>query len=291
VIKHFGAIPYFSKRHRFQKAFGDFDGISKGQKALLWKYYETAVGKSFEPHSQPGEGDCVAHAYAAGVDILAACDIFMNSENEQWIANASVEMIYAGSRNEIGKGKLRGGGGSVGEWAAQYLQQYGVLHQLQYSNFDLTGYSVSRSTKYRDKGVPDELEPVARQHPVKTYSLITSARVAFDALYAGQLIPICSNYAFSNKRDADGFCKRDKRRKWYHCMLLAGFDDTTNRPGGLIINSWSAWNSGPTRYEQPVGSFWVDAEVIDGMLNVWQDSFAISAYEGHPKKMLHHKLY
>ena len=68
-------------------------------------------------------------------------------------------------------------------------------------------------------------------------------------------------------------------------------DDTGSRPGGLLVNSWGTdWISGPTRLDQPGGSFWADADVIDGMLSQ-EDSFAMSNYIGYPRQNLDYKLY
>jgi hypothetical protein len=259
------------------------------------------------------EGDCIGQGVGLGVDVLAACDKYMQFEPEEWVAKSSVEMIYAGSRNEIGAGRLAGKAGSYGKWAVKYLKEYGVLHRIPYKvgefELDLTGYHPSRSKRFRDLGVPDELEGIAREHPVKNYTKILDWRTAFDALYMGQPIILCSSYAFHDVRDKDGFAKPylgsqrwkktfgrrgywvNYRKRWYHCILLAGFKDD-ERPGGLLINSWGPdWITGPRTFGQPEGSFWVDAEYLDLMFNEWDSCFALSAYVGHPQKMLNHKLY
>jgi len=296
-VRHFGAIPYFSRRHKFAATFGHFSGISKGKSAFLWKYYELASGGPLIAHVQDGEGDCVGQAAGLGSDVLAGCDIFMKFDRERWLAKASVEMIYAGSRVEIGDNKIKGAG-SHAEWAVKYLQQYGVLHRTMYCDgtnyINLSGYSAKRSRAHRDSGVPDWLEPFAKKHPIKTYTMVKNARMAFDALYVGQPVVVCCSYAFPDKRDKQGFIKPYTgrwREKWYHAWLLAGFDDTGSRPGGLLVNSHGNWCSGPKRHGQPDGSHWVDAEYLDWMLGEWEDSFALSAYVGHPKRMLDHKLY
>lgn len=304
-VQFFGAIPHWSRRRPFQADYRRFTGIGKGKRALLWRYFEQATNGPLTPHTQGrhsdgtvGEGDCVGHAAALGADVLASCDIHMRHEPEQWIAKASVEMLYAGSRNEIGKGRLRGRPGSHAEWVALFMQKYGILHRTFYqsgeNSINLLGYHPGRSREYRDKGVPDWLEPLARRHPVKNITKITSTTAAFDALYVGQPVILTSSYAFKDKRDKDGFCEPflgPWRRKWYHAWLLAGYDDTGTRPGGLLINSHWLWNSGPKRLGQPDGSHWVDAHILDRMLAEWEDSHAISAYVGHPQRMLDHKLY
>jgi hypothetical protein len=293
-----------SRRRSFGQEYKDFTNISKGKKALLWKYLETQLGNVLTPYSQQSEGDCVGCSYGLAVDVLMACDRFMQMDPEVWQARASVEMIYAGSRNEIGKQKFKGHSGSNGEWASKYLQAYGVLHQLQYPDLDLTGYDPKRSREYRDSGVPDALEPIAKERPILNYTKVTNWRMAFDCLYVGQPIVLCSTWAFRNQRDQDGFCEPyksityrrpfrtfDFRVKWFHAMALVGFDDTTSRPGGLIVNSHGNWNEGPKRYDQPDGSFFVDVDILDNMLTDWNDCYAISSYVGKPYKLLKHNLY
>lgn len=317
-VEFYGALKPLTPPRRvpFTRAFRQYRGISTGQTAHLWKYLEMQIG-DLVPHVQSKdgvtEGDCVGQGAALGVDILAACDRYMRFEPEDWIAKASVEMIYAGARNEIGGGELEGSPGCHVKWAVDWLQQYGVLHRKPYVvgefELDLTGYHPSRSRRFRDLGVPDELEPIAKLRPVKTYTKILDWRSSFDALYMGQPIIIASSYAFHGTRDKDGFAKPYlatkwwkkrfgrrgywvySRKRWYHCMLLAGFKDD-ERPGGLVINSWgSDWIDGPLTFGQPEGSFWVDAEYLDLMFQEWESCFAISAYVGGPQKMLRHKLY
>lgn len=297
------------KRVTFRQAFQAYRGISKGKRAHLWKFYELATGGALIPHNQPDEGDCVGQGYALGCDLLAACDIFMHFEPEKFVAKASVEMIYAGSRVQIGKGEMGRWDGSYGQWAARFVHDYGVLHRLKYANgennINLEGYDNERSNYYSTRGVPTWLESIARQHPVATYTKIENYRQACDALYMGQPVVLCSSYAFESTRDADGFAaqylggqKRVRwrwvwsRRKWFHCLLLAGFDETRSRPGGLIINSWGPdWIDGPKALGQPEGSFFVEPDELDRMLSEWENCYALSSYVGHPQKRLNHRLY
>jgi hypothetical protein len=258
----------------------------------LWKYYEEING-AWVPHVQPGEGDCVGQATAGACDILAATDINMRFEPEKFVAKASVEACYGGSRM-IG-GSLGWGDGSRGEWAAKYVSQHGVLHRLQYDSADLTGYDFQRSNRYGRYGVSDELLQIAEEHPISTYTAVRTWDDARSALYNGQPVILCSTYAFSSRRDADGFAKQytgRRRKTWYHCMLLGGYDEEYRRPGGLILNSWGAdWISGPKRHEQPEGSFWAEPDEIERMLQDWGDCYALSSYLGHPEKKLIHRLY
>jgi hypothetical protein len=135
------------------------------------------------------------------------------------------------------------------------------------------------------------LEPIAKEHPVRTTTLVTSWEQARDAIANGYPVAICSDQGFNDERDEQGFL-HTIRKPWYHCMLLAGIDTMSRRQGGLLINSWgSNWVDGPTRWEQPAGSFWVESDVIDSMLKK-EDSFALSNYKGYPgQNNLDYRLY
>jgi len=294
-VKFFGAIPSQSQRYSFPTVFGHFTGISQGKKALLWKYFELATKGPLEPHNQTNKPDCVAQAAALTCDILAACDIHMRNEPERWVAKANVEMIYEGSRQEIGANQLKLRPGSSGEWCSKWVNEYGILHRLPYS---AEGHYLNlmehKPKNYGNNGVPDWLESIAKKHRIATYTKATNFREACDAMYVGQPLLLCCSYAFPDKRDGQGFSKPKlghRREKWFHAWCLAGFDDTGQRPGGLLINSHGLWNSGPKRHGQPNGSHWVDAEYLDLLIREWEDCYALSAYVGHPQRMLNHKLY
>ena len=305
-----------NKRPRpgFYDRFAPFKGISTLSKnVFLWKNLEREIGE-IEPHYQgsapdgtPGEGDCVGHAAAMGCDVLSASDIHFLNEREKFLAKSNVEMIYAGSRVEIGGDQISGGG-SRGIWAAKYLKQYGVLHRIQYkdeqNSIDLSGYHPGRSRQYRRSGVPDWLEPIARQHPVQEYTNVRTGKEALDAICAGQPVIMCSSYAFHDLRDDEGFCqpylggtyKRgwrqfSFRKQWWHAMVMTGALLEGGRVGGLIQNSHGAWNSGPRPYGIPVGSFFVDLKYIDLMVKDWGDCWALSSYKGHEAGYHKHRLY
>jgi hypothetical protein len=240
---------------------------------------------------------------------------------EKWKAKASVEMAYVGSRIEIGQQDnpdnpdednwLEDRAGSHGEWAARFVNEYGVLHRLKYrrgvNSIDLTGYDPKRSKKYRDEGVPDWLEPIAREHPVREITNVQTGQEALDAVCAGQPVIMCSSYAFHNTRDADGFStpylgmgwkwfkgfgrRWVRLKQWWHAMILTGAILEGNRVGGILQNSHGIWNSGPRPYGMPEGAFAVELDVLDTMVKNWFDCYALSSYKGHSAKRIRHRLY
>lgn len=268
------------------------------KRVFLWKYLERATGCRLVPHNQ-GTGDCVAQAFGLGVDILTGIQQVKGAGT--WVAKAATEPIYAGSRVEIGGGKYRTAG-SHGVWAARYLEEYGVLLRQPYldGKYDFTEYSAKKAVAWAHicnrcttwgGGIPDELESIARKHPVRTATLVSTWDEAVAAVANGYPVTLCSSQGFNDNRPRDNQGFLQPGGTWYHAMLLAGIDTISDRPGGLIINSWgSDWVSGPTRFGQPVGSFWADAETIDGMLRMG-DSHALSNYKGYPPQHLDYQLF
>lgn len=257
-------------------------GSGKGKVVLLYKLFEELTAVPLVPHRQ-AIGDCVAHAFGLGVDVLTAVRVLMFNQPEKWVAKSATEIIYAGSRVEASSRRLRGDG-SMGVWASKFIREWGVLLRQKYlgGDYDYTNYSGSVARKLGKSGVPDELEPLCREHPVKTCSIVCSWEECRDSVANGYPVAMCSNTGFNKTRDKDGFLRRS-RRPWYHAMIILGIDDKYKRPGGLIQNSWGkSWVSGPTRHGQPVGSFWADASVIDRAMRQG-DSIALSGYVGYPR--------
>jgi hypothetical protein len=256
----------------------------KGKVALLWKYYEQLTGQKLQPMNQGDIGDCVSMGFGMAVDMLTATQIVSEKKNEGWEAPTATEIIYGGSRVEVGHNKSSGDG-STGAWAAEFLAEYGTLLRKKYLDWDFSQYSVDLSRKLGDSGVPDELEPLCKEHPVKTCTLVKTWEECRDSLANGYPVAMCSNLGFNSNRDKDGFLRRTWR-PWYHCMAIIGVDDSFRRPGALVINSWGPdWVSGPTRNDQPPGSFWVDASTINSGMQQG-DSYSLSNFVGYPQNEL-----
>jgi len=288
------ARPYFS-----QQAPQTVLGSGKGQVVLLHKYLERAIGE-IEAHDQT-IGDCVGQAYAFGVDILAATQIYGLGFKEKWKAKVSSEIAYGGSRYEIGyqvhgNKRLLTGDGSLGIYGAEFLTEFGTLARDRYGNIDLSKYNGNTSKEFGRNGIPDELIPLVKEHPVKSFALVNGYEDCRDSISNGYPVIFCSSIGFNpncrnhnrDGRDSEGFLK--KCGTWYHAMCGIGVDDT-RRPGILVMNSWgNDWVSGPTRHDQPRGSFWVDADTIDLMCSS-RDSYTISGFIGFPAQRIDYNLF
>jgi len=292
--KHFGWSPnpkavdevLSQLRHPlFGPAAYSIKSSGEGRVVLLYKFVEDLIG-DYNVRTQ-AIGDCVAFGAAAAVDAVKATEIVLKKEPESWAAPTATEPIYAASRVEIGRGQLGNGDGSYGAWAARAVKEYGTLVMQKYENVDLSSYSGKRAKKWGAPrgGVPDHLEPIMREHTIRTVSMVMTYEEVRDSIANGYAVTIASDCGFNYTRDDEGFLK--PYDKWPHQMCIIGVDDAHSRPGVLIQNSWGPyWVNGPKRHGQPDGSFWCDADVLERRILREQDSWAFGDYEGFPPKKL-----
>lgn len=265
---------------------GEIKGSGEGVQVRLIQAYEKVTQKPFEARKQE-IGDCVSFGYGLAVEILSAVEIAAG-QREEYHGQIATEPLYALSRVEIGGGRIRGDG-STGAWAAKAVMQFGVVLRRRYSQYDLTKYRPDWAKSWGDIGCPDDLETIAREHPVQTAAVVSSAVEAADALSNGFPIGICSNQGFTMQTDKDGFAK--PRGQWGHCMCVVGVDAKSDRPGFEIINSWGpSWISGPRHVLGTAsGGFWADWDVVDRMLRQG-DSHALSGFVGFPRRKIEYVL-
>lgn len=268
----------------FTDVYGPLKDTGKNKVRLLYEFVTKVAGK-FETFHQTGP-DCVSMGSAMAVNLLKAVEIALNGEFEEWVASTSTEDIYGGSRIQIGGGRLGNGGGSVGAWAAEYVVSYGTLLRQKYGKIDLSKYDYEKARIWGSPGygTPNELLILAKEHKIRTVSRVRNYNEARDAIYNGYPVTVASNVGFTSTRDKNGFLVRSG--SWMHQMCFGGVDDSFQRPGLLCINSWGPdWVNGPTRHDQPLGSFWVDADTVDIML-AQNDSWVYSNFNGYEPQEL-----
>lgn len=278
----------------FGAARGQIKESGKGKTVLLYNSIVKLLGQ-YNVRRQDGP-DCVAFGAAAAIDNVKATEIIIMKQFEEWVAETTTEDIYGGSRVNVGNGELGTDGGSYGAWAAKYVQNFGTLVRIAYPGYDLTHYDYRKSYDWGmpGHGVPQALLDIAKAHPIKTVSLVTTYEEVRDAIANGYAVTIASNQGFDDTRDDEGFAA--PTGTWGHQMCLVGIDDTgegcsKNRPGALCVNSWGVWNSGPKRHDQPDGSFWIDADVLEQRILSMNDSWAYSDYIGFPPKQINLRIF
>jgi hypothetical protein len=261
-------------------------GSGKGKIVLCHKAVTKVLGH-FPIHMQT-IGDCVSHGSGTAVDVVKCVRIINKNLPEAFKSETATEPIYAASRIEIGRGRVGRGDGSVGAWAVKAMKKIGTVRRDRFkvgrNSVDLRRYSGNRAKQWGapGAGVPDWLEPTAREHPIMTSSLIRSFEEAADALANGYPVIVCSDVGFGKRRDSQGFAKPGP--KWPHCMVFIASDYKSRRSGLLCMNSWGPnWIKGPKTYDQPDGSFWVDAKVCDKMFSQ-NDSWSVSGFVGYPSQ-------
>lgn len=241
-----------------------------------------------------GRGDCMAWSATHNVDHLMAVNIALLQLPEQPIAITSIEAQYGFMRVEVYGGRPdHGGDGASPSAAAESLLSCGTLHRLEYLDheYDLRTYDESggRSGSWGRWGVPDDLEPIARQHFVQDIALVTDFDTAVQLLSQG--VPISNahpNNPIWTHRDASGF--GDTHWDASHAMNYIGYR-LGSRPGLLKINTGHGFHvDGPMHPNDcPTAiaacAAWEDADVVDHVLDAeW--SWAYSDYVGFPKRDL-----
>lgn len=172
---------------------------------------ESFLANGFTVHN------CVSHGWGRVCQDLLLVQI-ANGEEEWPGAEVAREPIYGGSRVEVGGGQLGGSDGSVGAWAAKWVQGWGLVVYKKYGSIDLSdGYDVQRCRSYGSRGVPSELETEAKLHPVKDCILITTPEQARDAICNLKFISICGSLGRTMQRMPGGWCPVEGN--WGHCFL------------------------------------------------------------------------
>ncbi|VTR97826.1 C1 family peptidase [Tuwongella immobilis] len=259
--------------------------VAGPEDVFLWDACRTVTGELLPARDQGSVGSCVAFGTVAAIEHLQCVQIARlrgDGLPSPRYRDLSTEVVYAGSRVEIGGGQLTGDG-SIGAWAARWVQEFGVVPRDRFGDLDLTAYREDRCRLWGRQGVPEPLKAQARLHPVQTVIPVKSWAECRQAIRNGYPIAICSMQGFSAQRDAQGFAK--PQGTWPHCMALVGV--RADRPGGFILNSWGErYHRGPLGAGNPSpAGFWADAEIIDKMLRQG-DSWAFSDVVGFPARQL-----
>ena len=259
---------------------------------MFWELELLVLGLILRAMFQ-ARGTCVSQAWARAVQFVNLVDMEINNEPEEWIARVHPGSIYGASRIEIGGGKIRGDG-SIGAWAARAVTQYGVLYRINYDGWDLTSDSDElHSIEWGRTGVPDELEPFMREHPIQDVSLVTSGSEYLVCANEWKPVPVCSSRGFNTVRDRYGMCY--PQGVWQHCMLAAGIlliKHPQYPSGRIVVPIYQSWgednptgNRDVTLYDGreiklPPGVFLVDLEVLDEQMLPRRDSFALFGSRG-----------
>lgn len=191
-----------------------------GNDVFAFDYERKILGSDLPPPDQGNIGSCVGFGGggAAQDTILLQCEL----NGVAWPgAPVCREGVYALSRCEYGN-MCDNSDGSVGAWCAKAVEKGGLLFYQKYPSIDLTGgYSVSRCKQWGGRGMPDDLEPTARQRAIKVVTLVDTWEKAWAALGSGYFINICGNISRTTKRQKNGICPQTGNN-WAHSQRLRG---------------------------------------------------------------------
>lgn len=274
--------PWFSGTPAFKAFRGNDTGTVIHSDAV-----KAVLGRHLPARDQGSVGSCVSFGTCSAIEYLMLLQIAAALPQPPPLEYRDLvqEAMYGLSRVEIGGGKIRGDG-SVTAWAGEAARKYGVIPRGHHGPLDLSLYSEARCRDWGKKGLPDELEPVAKLSPVKGITFAKTAAEVDRAIRQGYTVAVGSGVGFGNsgpyKRDKDGFLKASG--SWGHCMAVIGVRDDARR-GFLFLNSWGDdWISGPTGgFDIPPGSFWVDWKTADKMF-AEGDCVIFSDATGFPAK-------
>ena len=253
------------------------------KQVYLWDAYRKLYG-SLPPAKNQGQvGSCVSFGTNTAVRRTMAVEIALKGEAEEW-TDIVEEVTYGGSRVEVGGGRINGDG-SVGAWAAEFVKGWGVIARGKHGSYDLSTYSESTCRSFGGRGVPDDLEPAVKLHPVRGVTKVTAWADAKAMLASGYGIAICSDQGFSMRRDARGVAAPSG--SWAHCMCLDGYVESDSGEFGHITNSWGdSAHSGPVGWGDPgADGFWAESRVVARMLSQG-DSWAFSDLAGFPARRI-----
>jgi len=231
-------------------------------------------------------GSCVGWGWSLSVDVLAACDVVLRNEPEAYGGDTLCASVYGFSRVEVRGQKNYGGDGSYGGAAAKAVTKYGTLHLGQaYGKATYTQQSGTLEKSWGRDGVPDELEPYAKQHKVQAVTLATSFEDAAKAIQNGYPVAVCSGQGFSMTL-RDGYLTPSG--SWAHCMMFLGVR-WKPYPALFCENSWGNCYTGTPDKNVPkpfqFSGGWVKAATCASMLS-GEDSFALAGFEGFKPRQL-----
>lgn len=279
-------------------AFGLF-GNGKGKLSLPW----LATWKVW-PECWPGPGqttgDCVSWGTKNACLVTLGAEIVSGKPDEvtgriegppdvpaEGINQGvlSTEVIY-GHRGHSGQGA------DCARLARYVVSVGGLMVRKNYEEIglDLTRYNSSIGARWGGRGTPEEVNKIAKEHPVRTATELSGQEQVRDFLASGYGVNTCSGLGFSSTRNEDGFS--EQRGSWSHSQAIIGYDDREDtikkygEPLALWLNSWGKWNSGPRRVrgtdiDIPDGAYWARASLFRRCYLV-----AFSSTQGWPSKQL-----
>lgn len=186
-------------------------------------------------------GACVGYGTGRAAQGLIV-DHIARFGGEVFRAQVSPGAIYAGSRVNIGRGRLGYRDGSVVAWSARWVTQT-LLLQMAYPGVDLSSDprdGLAEQWGRPGHGVPPELADCGRYLRIAYTTQIDSADSLCAALWRRQWVSGGCNTIWSDTRDANGQCR--PARRGGHCENRCGI--YLDQDGDVAILHRQSWGSG-----------------------------------------------
>lgn len=244
----------------------------------LWEWAKLANNGQHLRNYPQEIGDCVSHGARNACEYFNAAGIGKGTLSSEY-HELFPPWIYGGSRVTVGKGRLGRGDGSVGAWAAEFVQRYGVL-RADLPN--VPAYSGRVAKDWGWKGPPAEFFDHAKEFTFETVAPVRSAQDVCDAICNGYPVTIASDFGTRTIRPKDGRQVALRNSKWMHQMCIIGWDGSTNAgPWAYVLNSWGPDAHPKPLQGEPPGGFWIHSDDVEYIVRQG-DSFAFSGFDGFP---------
>jgi hypothetical protein len=226
-----------------------------------------------------GTGDCVSWGTAHILDVILSITSLMGATSEA-VALVATEGIYGFGKSELFNSYRWNGQGMAGVDAMKSIVAFGTLYrtiyQIKTETCDLSQYDGDRAiawgeTPRRSHGVPDWLEPFAKQHTAIDSVEVTDAVMAGALIQSGYPFQWCGNTKWGLTRDSDGIART--YASGAHCMACTGVRYRNGDPYAF----WIANTGHGAHVTGPIGPYpmpdsyaacgsWISADVVDAVL-------------------------
>jgi hypothetical protein len=276
----------------FSGAAPHLKGTGENKDVFFWEAEQKVLGQVLNSWDQGQVGSCVSHGSGRAAQDLLIVQIALGAAEEWEGHEVAREPIYGGSRCEVGGQYGDYSDGSVGAWAAEWLNKWGIVLGEKYDSVDLSSYNETRCRDWGAKGVPSDIETIAKQHHIQT-TMVSTVTEARDALANGYPISICGSLGRTMQRQAGGWCPVSGA--WAHCQALRGVCTVKGgTPAFVYQNSWGDYlgntNNVVTlesgrQVTLPQGCYLSDFDSVGRELKQ-QDTFAYSQAVGWPAQTI-----
>jgi hypothetical protein len=257
----------------------------EGKSAELWRFTKLINEGKHIPTWKQESGDCVSMGWSNAIAYRQGFQIAQDQRNEI-LKIPFPPYCYGTSRVLIGKRQLGRQPGSVGAWAAQASQAYGVLPTEQANALGYR-YSGQLADQWGWQGPPRETITYGSKFRIRTVSQVRTWEDTRDALVHGYPVTVASNVGFTGgPYDRDGKRWLRARGNWGHQMCFIGVEDRPGRvKGAYCLNSWGVDAHPKPLNDEPLGGFWVDWQTVQRMV-AQNDSWAYSDFDGFPAEQV-----